>query len=66
MAAKKTARKTGSDVGNPFTLLAEAFDKGRLDTCSELLTNIYEHLRLSASANAAEFFKKVLAGGTGI
>ncbi|MFY9462144.1 MAG: hypothetical protein WAP51_03005 [Candidatus Sungiibacteriota bacterium] len=45
MAAKKTARKAGSDVGNPFTLLAKAFDKGHLDTCLELLTNIYVYLR---------------------
>lgn len=45
MAKKKTARKITSDIGNPFTLLAEAFDRNRLDVCLELLTNIYVYLR---------------------
>lgn len=45
MAKKKGARKTTSDVGNPFTLLARAFDEGNLKTCLELLTNIYVYLR---------------------
>ena len=45
MAKKRTARKTTSDIGNPFTLLARAFDEDRPDTCLELLTNIYVYLR---------------------
>ena len=45
MAKKRTAKKTTSDIGNPFTLLARAFDDGRLNTCLGLLTNIYVYLR---------------------
>ncbi len=52
MTNKKTVIKPTSDTGNPFTLLAKAFDEGRLDICLELLTNIYVYLHRKMPPNS--------------
>ena len=44
MRKKGATRKTSLEFGNPFTLLAEYFDEGRLGICLEVLTNIYVYL----------------------
>lgn len=44
MATKKSA-KQADGTGNPFTLLAKAYQERQLDECLDLLTNIYVYLR---------------------